>query len=66
MSPKYSDLGKHAVGPWVMAERLGESVLCVGLEYIADQVAAAVLGLDSSQLQREVWHSSRHVPVFGR
>ena len=47
-SPEYSGLGRHAVGPWVMAERLGESVLCVGLEHIADQVAVAALGLDNS------------------
>ena len=37
-----------------MAERLGESALCVGLEFIVDQVAIAVLGLDSNQLQREI------------
>ena len=37
-----------------MAERLGESALSVGLEFIVDQVAIAVLGLDSNQLQREI------------
>ena len=47
-SPEYSGLDKHAVGPWVTAERLGESVLRVGLEFIVDQMAMAVLGLDSS------------------
>ena len=48
MSPEYSGLDKHAVGPWVIVERLGESVLCVGLEFIVDHMAVAVLGLDSS------------------
>ena len=47
-SPEYSGPEKHAVGPWVMAEQLGESALRVGLEFIVDQVAVAVLGLDSS------------------
>ena len=47
-SPEYSGPEKRAVGPWVMAERLGESALRVGLEFIVDQVAVAVLGLDSS------------------
>ena len=49
-----------------MAERLGESALSVGLEFIVDQVAIAVLGLDSNQLQWEIQHSSHHFPVFGR
>ena len=48
VSPEYSGADKRAVGPWVTAERLGESVLCVGLEFIVDQMAVAVLGLDSS------------------
>ena len=48
MSLEYSGPGRCAVGPWVMTERLGESVLCIGLEYIMDQVAVAVLGLDNS------------------
>ena len=39
---------KHTVGPWVTAERLGESVLRIELEFIMDQMAIAVLGLDSS------------------
>ena len=47
-SPEYSGPDKRAVGPWVTAERLGESVLRVGLEFIVDQMAVAVLGLDSS------------------
>ena len=46
--PEYSGPEKCAVGPWVTAERLGESALSVGLEFIVDQVAIAVLGLDSS------------------
>lgn len=45
---EYSGPDKRAVGPWVTAERLGESVLLVGLEFIMDQMAVAVLGLDSS------------------
>ena len=53
-SPEYSGPEKCAVGPWVTAERLGESALRVGLEFIVDQVAIAVLGLDSNQLQREI------------
>ena len=48
VSPEYSGPDKHSVGPWVMAERLGESALCVGLVFIMDQMAVAVLGLDSS------------------
>ena len=47
-SLEYSGPDKRAVGPWVTAERLGESVLRVGLEFIVDQMAVAVLGLDSS------------------
>ena len=47
-SPEYSGPDKRAVGPWVTVERLGESVLRVGLEFIMDQMAVAVLGLDSS------------------
>ena len=47
-SPEYSGPDKSAVGPWVTAERLGEPVLRVGLEFIVDQMAVAVLGLDSS------------------
>ena len=47
-SPEYSGADKRAVGPWVTAERLGESILHVGLEFIVDQMAVAVLGLDSS------------------
>ena len=50
----------------MIAERLGEHVLRVGLDFIVDQMAIAVLGLDSSQLQREIQHSSRHVPAFER
>ena len=65
-SPECSGPGKRTVGPWVTAERLGESVLRVGLEFIVDQMAVAVLGLNSSELQREIQHSSRHVPMFGR
>ena len=65
-SLEYSGPEKCAVGPWVTAERLGESALRVGLEFIVDQVAVAVLGLDSIQLQWEIQHSSCHVPVFGR
>ena len=48
VSPEYSGPDKRAVGPWVTAERLGESALRVGLEFIVDQMAVAVLGLDSS------------------
>ena len=47
-SLEYSVSDKHAVGPWVIAERLGESVLRVGLKFIVDQMAVAVLGLDSN------------------
>ena len=47
-SPEYSGPEKRAVGPWVTVEWLGESALRVGLEFIVDQVAVAVLGLDSS------------------
>ena len=45
-SPEFSGADKRAVGPWVTAERLGESVLHVGLEFIVNQMAG--LGLDSS------------------
>ena len=48
VSPEYSGTEKCTVGPGVTAERLGESALSVGLEFIVDQVAVAVLGLDSS------------------
>ena len=47
-SPEYSGPDRRVVGPWVTAERLGESVLCVGLEFIVDQMAVAVLVLDSN------------------
>ena len=48
MSPEYSGPDQRAVGSWVTAERLGESALRVGLEFIVDQIAVAMLGLDSS------------------
>ena len=51
---EYSGPGRRAIGPCVTVERLGEFVLRIGLEYIADQVAVAVLGLDSSQLKWKV------------
>ena len=41
-------IGVQMDGPWVTAERLGEQVLRVGLEFIVDQMAVAVLELDSS------------------
>ena len=43
-SPEYSGPDKCAIGPWVIAERLGESVLCIGLEFIVDQMAVARAG----------------------
>ena len=48
MSLEYSGPDRRADGPWVTAEQLGEPVLHVGLEFIVDQMAVAVLGLDSS------------------
>ena len=63
---EYSGSDGRADGPWVVAKRLGEPVLRVELDFIVDQMAVAVLGLDSSQLQREIQHSSRHVPAFER
>ena len=65
-NPEYSGPDRCADGPWVIAERLGEHVLRVGLEFIVDQMAIAVLGLDISQLQREIQHSSCHAPAFER
>ena len=49
-SREYSGPDRHAEGPWVIAEKLGEPILRVGLDFIVDQMAVAVLGLDSSQL----------------
>ena len=49
-SPEYSGSDKRVDGPWVPAERLEESVLRIGLEFIVDQIAMAVLELDISQL----------------
>ena len=66
MSPEYSGPDRRADGPWVIAERLGEHFLRVGLDFIVDQMAIAVLRLDSSQLQWEIQHSSCHVPAFER